>query len=75
MVNILTYLALVLGQNYEKYLPMVGFSGNISFIDTMILSKFQVDCITPTDFGNFLNYNQMDANIVGELNNGQDNFL
>ena len=31
------------------------FSGNASFIDTMILSKFQVDCITPTDFGNFLN--------------------
>ena len=31
------------------------FSGNVSFIDTMILSKFHFDCITPTDFGNFLN--------------------
>ena len=31
------------------------FSGNASFIDTMILSKFQVDCITPTDIENFLN--------------------
>ena len=31
------------------------FSGNVSFINIMILSKFQVDCITLTNFGNFLN--------------------
>ena len=31
------------------------FSGNVSFIDITILSKFQVDCITLTNFGNFLN--------------------
>ena len=31
------------------------FSGNVSFIDTMILSKFHVDCITLTNFRIFLN--------------------
>ena len=31
------------------------FSGNISFIDIMILSKFQVDYITLTNFRNLLN--------------------
>ena len=31
------------------------FSGNVSFINIMILSKFQVDCITLSNFGNFLN--------------------
>ena len=31
------------------------FSGNVSFINIMILSKFQVDCITLTNFGSFLN--------------------
>ena len=30
------------------------FSGNISFIDIMILSKFQVDCISLTNFRNLL---------------------
>ena len=29
---------------------LMKFAGNISFINSMILSKFQVDCITPTDF-------------------------
>ena len=31
------------------------FSGKISLINIMILSKFQVDCITLSNFGNFLN--------------------
>ena len=33
---------------------LMKFSGNVSFINIMILSKFQVDCIL-TNFGNFLN--------------------
>ena len=31
------------------------FSGKISLINIMILSKFQVDCITLSNFGNFPN--------------------
>ena len=38
---------------YRSQISM-KFSGNHSFINIMTLSKFQVDCITLTYFGNFL---------------------
>ena len=61
--HILTKISGRTGSGYEAKLwkvpswsrILMKFSGNVSFINIMILSKFQVNCITLTNFGNFLN--------------------
>ena len=63
-VNISTISGLIWGANFRKVPSpcriLMKFTGNISFINSMILSKFQVDCITLADFRIFIYIGKFD---------------